>query len=98
MLYSLTDKLKFNDKPQIEINGKTVSVDNSATTVLQLMDVVQTQGEIEGAKSAYKLLFSEKDRKTLDKLNLSIEDYITLATVAMDLALGNDPDAPSDAE
>lgn len=92
MLYSLTDKLKFNDPPQIEINGKTLTINNSATTILELMDIVQNGGDLEGAKATLRLLFSEKDKKVIEKLNLNIEDYITLATVAMDLALGNDPD------
>jgi hypothetical protein len=95
MLYSLTDKLKFNESPQIEIKGKVLTIDNSATTVLELMDIVQNKGDLEGAKATTRLLFSEKDQKTLEKLKLSIDDYITLATVAMDLALGNDPDEKS---
>jgi len=95
MLYSLTDKLKFNESPQIEIKGKVLTIDNSATTVLELMDIVQNKGDLEGAKATTRLLFNEKDQKTLEKLKLSIDDYITLATVAMDLALGNDPDEKS---
>lgn len=95
MLYSLTDKLKFNENPQIEIKGKVLTIDNSATTVLELMDIVQNKGDLEGAKATMRLLFGEKDQKTLEKLKLSIDDYITVATVAMDLALGNDPDEKS---
>ena len=93
MLYSLTDKLKFAEKPKIEIKGKTFAVDNSAKTVLEIMDIVTTQGEIAGARSSLDLLFNAKDRKEIEKLNLTIEDYVKLASVAMDLALGNDPDA-----
>lgn len=92
MLYSLTDKLNFDDKPQIEVSGKVLTIDNSAVTVLKLMDMVQNKGELEGAKSVLDLLFSEKDRKVIEKLNLSIGNYIKLCEVCMDLALGNDPD------
>ena len=92
MLYSLTDKLKFNEKPQIEIKGKKLTINNSATTVLQLMDVVQNSGEIAGAKAVIDLLFNDKDKKAIDSLNLSIEDFLKLCEVCMDLALGNDPD------
>jgi hypothetical protein len=98
MLYSLTDKLKFNDSPQIQIKDKVLTVNNSARTVLELMDTVLTGGDLEGAKATMNLLFSEKDRKTIEKMNLSIEDYMTLAGVAMDLALGNDPDADNRGE
>ncbi len=93
MLYSLTDKLKFNEKPQVEINGKTLTIDNSAETVLKLMDTVKTKGELEGARDVIALLFSDKDRKIIEGLKLSITDYVIFCEVCMDLALGNDPDA-----
>lgn len=93
MLYSLTDKLNFADKPQVEVKGKVVTIDNSATTVLKLLDLVQNQGEVAGAKAIIDLLFDAKDRKTIDGLKLSIEDYMHFCEVCMDLALGNDPDA-----
>lgn len=93
MVYSLTDKLTFDKPPQIEISGKVLTIDNSAQTVLKLMDIVQTEGELAGATSAFDLLFSNKDRKIIDGLKLSMKDYVTLAEVALDLALGNDPDA-----
>lgn len=98
MLYSLTDKLKFNNSPQIQIKDKVLTVNNSATTILELMDIVQNEGDLEGAKATMNLLFSDKDKKAIEKMNLNIEDYMTLASTAMDLALGNDPDADNRGE
>ena len=92
MTYSLTDKLKFNEPPKVEIKGKVLTINNSATNVLQLMDIVSTLGEVAGAKAILETLFNEKDRKTIEKLNLSMDDFSTLCEVCMDLALGNDPD------
>ena len=85
MLYSLTDKLKFDEKPQIEVNGKVLTIDNSAVTV-------QNSGELAGTKAVIELLFNEKDRKVIEKLGLSVGDYIKFCEICMDLALGNDPD------
>ena len=93
MLYSLTDKLNFNEKPQVEIKGKILTIDNSATTVLKLMDTVQNKGELAGAQAVLDLLFDAKDRKTIESLKLSINDFTKLCEICMDLALGNDPDA-----
>lgn len=93
MTYSLTDKLHFDEPPKVEIKGKVLTINNSATNVLQLMDIVQTTGEIAGAKAIMELLFSEKDRKVIKSLNLSMNDFTTLCEVCMDLALGNDPDS-----
>ena len=72
MLYSLTDKLKFNDSPQIQIKDKVLTVNNSATTILELMDIVQNEGDLEGAKATMNLLFSDKDKKAIEKMNLNI--------------------------
>lgn len=93
MLYSLTDKLKFNDDPQIEIKDKVITVKSDAETVLKLLDVLQNAGEIEGAKSAMDILLSDKDKKVVKSLNLKMADYMKLAEVVVELALGNDPDA-----
>ena len=92
MLYSLTDKLSFNDDPQVEIKGKIITVKSDAETVLKLLDIVQNGGEVAGAVSAVDLLLSEKDRKTLKGLNLKIADYMKFTETIVDLALGNDPD------
>lgn len=93
MLYSLTDKLSFEENPKLEIKGTVLEVKSDARTVLKLMDVVNREGEVEGALKAVDLLFSEKDRKALDKLNLSMQDYTTVIATAMELAVGEDPDA-----
>ena len=98
MLYSLTDKLKFEENPQIEIKDTVVTVQADAETVLKLMDIVNRKGEVEGALEAVKLLFSEKDRMALDKLNLSMGDYTTVISTAMQLAVGSDPDEATEEE
>lgn len=98
MLYSLTDKLKFNEKPQVEVNGKILTVNNEATTVLELLDIVENKGNFAGAVSALDLLFSAKDKKIIEGLGLSMEDFSTFMAVCMDLALGNDPDADKEGE
>lgn len=92
MIYSLTDKLNFEDNPVIEIKNKKIEVKADAETVLSLMDLLQNKGEIEAALEAANLLFSEKDLKTLKGLKLKFNDYITTISVAINLALGQDPD------
>ena len=93
MVYSLTDKLKFEENPQIEINGKKITVNAEAETALKLFDLLETEGEMKATLKAADLLFSEKDRKYIDSLKLSMGDYGLLLRTAMDLCIGNDPDA-----
>lgn len=92
MTYTLTDKLKFTEKPKLTIKDVTVTINNSATTVLELMDVVQNKGELAGANAIFGLLLNDKDRKKIESLDLPIDDFVTVCQVMMDLALGNDPD------
>ena len=92
MLYSLTDKLTFDEPPQIEIKGKKITVKSDAITVLKLMDLISKDDTTEAALSAANILFSDKDKKIIESLNLSFKDYVTLLTVAMSLAAGEDPD------
>lgn len=98
MVYSLTDKLKFEENPQIEIKGKKITVKAEAETALKLFDLLDTEGETKATLKAADLLFSEKDKKYIDSLKLSMTDYALLLRIAMDLCIGNDPDADQDSE
>ena len=93
MIYSLTDKLSFNENPQIEIKGKVITVKAEAETALKLMDLLDKEGDMKASLKAPELLFSEKDRKVISSLKLSMMDYATLLSTAMTLCMGEDPDA-----
>lgn len=93
MKYSLTDKLNFDDNPVIDIKGKLINVNSDAETVLKLMDLIESKGEMETSKEAPNLLFSEKDLKTIKDLKLQFNDYMTVISTAIALAIGEDPDA-----
>lgn len=98
MVYSLTEKLKFEENPQIEIKGKKVTVKAEAETALKLFDLLETEGETKATFKAADLLFSEKDKKYIDSLKLSMSDYSILLRTAMDLCVGNDPDEDQTSE
>ena len=97
MKYSLADKLTFEEPPQLEIKkGVWVTVNADAETVLKLMDVVNSKGEVEGALEAVNLLFSSKDRKKINDLHLSMKNYTQVVATAMQMAVGEDPDDTSE--
>ena len=95
MTYNLTDKLKFEENPKLNVKGKEITVKADAETVLSLLDLLQTRGELAATTEAFKLLFSAKDQKVIKDLKLSFGDYSTLLEIAVSLALGEDPDNPS---
>lgn len=91
MIYSLTEKLKFDDNPKLEIEkGKFVEVKTEAETVLSLLDIMKSSDEIETALKAVDLLFNEKDKKIVTKLKW--KDFTETIATAINLALGEDPD------
>lgn len=92
MIYSLTDKLNFEDNPVIKIKDKKVVVQADAETVLSLVDALQEKGEMQATLEAANLLFTEKDKKIIKSLKLGFQDYMTLISTAISLALGEDPD------
>lgn len=98
MVYSLTDKLKFNENPQIELKGKIITVKAEAETALKLFDLLDSGSEMKATLQAADLLFSKEDKDYIDSLNLSIADYTILLSTAMDLCVGNDPDANKESE
>lgn len=92
MLYTLTDKLNFDENPQIEIKDKKITVKADAETVLKLLSLIEEKGETQATLQVVDLLFSPADRKTINSLKLGFSDYVKLIEVATSLALGNDPD------
>ena len=92
MVYSLTEKLKFEENPQIEIKGRVITVNADAETALKLFDLLDAEGEMKATLMAAKLLFSEEDQQYINSLKLNMTDYGLLLRTAMDLCVGNDPD------
>ncbi len=92
MVYDATAKLKFNEDPILKVRDIELTVRSDADVLLQLMDIMQTKSEMEGAREAIKLLFSDEDYTKLRGLHLKMNDFIELVRVAVSLALGEDPD------
>lgn len=99
MDYSLKDKLEFGNDPKLTLTDDvTVTVKSDAKTVLKMMDAVSSKGEVEGALEAIDLLFSAKDRKAIESLNLSMAGFIKVISTAMQMAVGQDPDEENSGE
>lgn len=92
MIYDATAKLKFNEDPILKIKDVELRVRSDADVLLQLMDIMQNKGEIEGAKEALGILFSEEDYKKLQGLHLKMDDFMEIISISASLALGEDPD------
>jgi hypothetical protein len=60
-------------------------------TVLELLAVLQEEGEATATLKAFELLFNEKDQKTIKNLGLNFTNYSKLLEIAVSLALGEEP-------
>lgn len=85
----ITEKLSFDKKPVLVIKDKELEVDNSAMTVLKIMGMIgNDEPSPKDIGEAYEILFSPKDRKKLDALNLGFTDLIAVIQAAVSLITG----------
>lgn len=90
-IVDITEKLSFEENPKIKIKNITCEVNSDAPTMLKLMQVV---GNGEGVTAGdvvkmYELMFSEEDRKKIDKQKLQFKDFQTLVMSAMTIVTGD---------
>lgn len=82
----ITDKLKYGEKPVLAFNGKEYELDDSAVTVLEVMELVGNEPAMTDLMDAAKRVFGAKyeevvtDCKTFSNLMVAIEAAIDLIT------------------
>lgn len=86
-IVDITDKLNFEQKPQIKIKNKVITVNDNAVTMLKIMPLIES-GSAQAAYDICKSLFSEKDFAEIEALNLNFKDFTTLAQSAVKLVMG----------
>lgn len=85
----ITDKLTFDGNPVLVIKGKELEVNADAPTMLKVMNFFGGDGvEIDQINSAYELIFPEKSRKEIEKMKLSVKDWMTVVQEAVGLVVG----------
>lgn len=84
----ITDKLSFDENPVICIKGVELEIQSDAENMLKMLGLFGGgKSEVQAAKEAAEMMFNERDRKKIKKLNLQFKDYMTLIREAMDLAM-----------
>ena len=86
---NITEKLKFEEKPVLVIKDKEIAVNNGATIVLQVSDLMEDYSPRNVLKS-YELLFDEAEREKIEALKLSFKDFTTMIIDAMRLVAGDE--------
>lgn len=87
--YDITDKLTFDGNPALVIKGKELEVNADAPTMLKVMNFFGRDGvEIAQINQAYELIFPDKSRKEIEKMKLSVKDWMTVVQEAVGLVVG----------
>lgn len=86
----ITDKLSFDENPKIRIKDEEFEVNSDARTMLEIMGVFSSKDQVTAAVEAYEKLYSEKDRKRMDRLKLPFKDFMKIIEESMDLIMGED--------
>ncbi|MDO5547956.1 MAG: hypothetical protein Q4F79_05650 [Eubacteriales bacterium] len=86
----ITEKLGFEPAPVLKIKGMELTVNDSAETMLRLVDIMSKKGEFEAIMESVSLLFSEADRKKLGKLKLNFKDFAAVVESAIHLVTGEE--------
>ncbi|MCD7998997.1 MAG: hypothetical protein LUH21_17385 [Clostridiales bacterium] len=90
-IIDITDKLTFEGNPSLKIKGKVLEVNADAPTMLKVMNFMGQEGlEVDRVNDAYELIFPEKSRKEIEKMKLSVNDWMIVVQEAMTLVMGED--------
>lgn len=83
-IISISDKLRYDEKPQLEIAaGVIIEVNNDAMDLLEASELAE-KGEI---RSAMKLLYSEEDIAKIAALKPTIAGLMTVMTESITAAM-----------
>ena len=88
----ITDKLTFDGNPVIVVKGKELEVNADAPTMLQIMGLEMENPSPSDVVAIYKLIFSDKVRKEIDKMKLCFKDLTTVINEAISLVTGEETD------
>ncbi|WP_418436895.1 hypothetical protein [Blautia sp.] len=88
----ITDKLAFDENPKLVVKGKELEVNADATTVLKIMGILGDGDNVQPSDvvKMYELIFSDADRKKIDKMKLQFSDFQTLVFSAISLITGEE--------
>lgn len=94
MKKNITDKLNFSGNPYLVIKDTELEVNADATTILKVMGLVGDSDSMapQAALKMYDTIFSAREQKKIEKMQLKMNDFNTLLSEAIDLIVGGTED------
>lgn len=96
-IIDITNKLNFEEKPIIKVKDVEIETNNDATTMLKVIALFGEDEKTTNVKSIltiYELLFDAKNRKKVENLKLTIDDFMkfVMETAQIIINNGEEPD------
>ncbi len=88
-IIDITEKLNFEQKPQIKIKDTTVTVNNEAVAMLKIIPKMNGNVTPEAINEICKTLFESSELKKLQNLNLNFSDFVKVIETATELVVGD---------
>lgn len=91
-IIDITNKLNFEERPIIKIKDVEIEANNDAVTMLKVVALFGDDGEGVAFKdilTVYNLLFDEENRKKIESLKLSMNDFSTLVMESAQTIINN---------
>lgn len=99
---NITDKLELGGNPCLVIGNTELEVNADAATVLKIMDKYKdtdaNNTSVDEMMGMYELIFPEKSRDVITKLNLSFSDFQIVIEEAMNLITGEEENDTGEAQ
>lgn len=89
-IVDITDKLNFEEKPQLKIKDQVLTVNNEAEKILKIIPLAERveEGSAEALAQIVPMLFDEENCAKFYALGLSFEDFGTSIKEAVQVAAG----------
>lgn len=95
----ITKRLKWDERPRLKVKDVEVEVNNSAETVIRVMELTAKGGlNNQGVLEMMNLLISVEDQQRLLALGMSFRDYAEIMMAAMDLVTDGDEEDQGEGE
>lgn len=86
----ITDKLDFEGNPKIRIKKEEYEINADASTILKIMGILGKGTDVgpDEMLKMYELMFNEKERKRIEKLQLNFNDFRLLVESSISIIAG----------
>lgn len=89
-IIDITDKLNFEQKPQLKIKNTVLTVNNEAVALLEILPKLNGNVTPETISDMCNILFDEQEMQKIKELKLNFEDFTTLVQSAIELVAGGE--------